>query len=87
MKRVKIDLNHYESQTKALEDLYSILDLPKHECLDISSLKEDMKEITEDIVIELGQKSVFSDELVQLVDAFEEIQRENDHVFLIISIQ
>lgn len=87
MKRVKIDLNHYESQTQALEDLYSVLDLSKHECLDISSLKEDMKEITEDIVIELGQKSVVSDELVQLVDAFEEIQRENDHVFLIISIQ
>ena len=87
MKRVKIDLNHYESQTQALEDLYSVLDLLKHECLDISSLKEDMKEITEDIVIELGQKSVVSDELVQLVDAFEGIQRENDHVFLIISIQ
>ena len=87
MKRFKIDINHYQSQEQALEDLYSIVNLPKHESFDISTFKKDMEGITEDIVIELVQKSTISDDLVQIVDAFEGIQRENDHVFLIISIQ
>lgn len=87
MKRYTINLTNYESLEESLEDIYSILELPKSVSLSVQSLKVAMNSIHEDIVIELIQKTTIHEELIQLVDVFESVQRENDHVYLIIGIQ
>ena len=87
MKRYTINLTNYESLEESLEDIYSILELPKSGSLSVQSLKVAMNSIHEDIVIELIQKTTMHEKLIQLVDVFESVQRKNDHVYLIIGIQ
>ena len=50
---------------------------------DITSLQEELMNISEDIVIELRQINTIPDELLSLQKVFEDVQQNNDHVYLI----
>lgn len=83
MNKVRITLDDYRNLEEAYSDIVDKLRLEQAKVQDITSLQEELMNISEDIVIELRQINTIPDELLSLQKVFEDVQQNNDHVYLI----
>ena len=83
MNKVRITLDDYRNLEEAYSDIVAKLRLEQEKVQDITSLQEELMNISEDIVIELRQINTIPDELLSLQKVFEDVQQNNDHVYLI----
>ena len=83
LNKVRITLDDYRNLEEAYSDIVDKLRLEQAKVQDITSLQEELMNISEDIVIELRQINTIPDELLSLQKVFEDVQQNNDHVYLI----
>lgn len=83
LNKVQITLDNYRNLEEAYSDIVSKLRLEQAKVQDITSLQEELMNISEDVVIELRQINTIPDELLSLQKVFEDVQQNNDHVYLI----
>lgn len=83
LNKVRITLDDYRNLEEAYSDIVAKLRLEQAKVQDITSLQEELMNISEDVVIELRQISTIPDELLSLQKVFEDVQQNNDYVYLI----
>lgn len=83
MNKVRITLDDYRNLEEAYSDIVAKLRLEQAKVQDITSLQEELMNISEDVVIELRQINTIPDELFSLQKVFEDVQQNNDYVYLI----
>ena len=83
MNKVRITLDDYRNLEEACCDIANKLQLENDKIDDITNLQEELMKISEDVVIELRQINTIPDELLRLQRVFEDLQQNNDHVYLI----
>ncbi len=83
LNKVRITLDDYRNLEEACSNIALKLDLENDGINDIPSLQEQLMKISKDIVIELRQINTIPDELLPLQRVFEDLQQNNDDVYLI----
>lgn len=83
LNKVRITLDDYRNLEEAYSDIVAKLRLEQAKVQDITSLQEELMNISEDVVIELRQINTIPDELLSLQKVFEDVQQNNDYVYLI----
>lgn len=82
MKKYTIDLNNLSMHKDPITYLYSLLGFDKIKKVTLKTFHKSLIELNEDMYIEFLQFGLISDSMMELVNLFETVEDETDHLHL-----
>lgn len=83
MTKYLVNLSEVQKSENPILELYELFDFDRKDEISVESFYRQLMNLDSNIVIELKQEDVVHDDMLEVIDCFENVQQKNDHVYLI----